>query len=181
MSARRDRKLSYSAFVDPSGGAADGFPLAISHKEGKTTILDLVRERQPPFSPEAVIEEYAGILKKYRITMIKGDRYAGEFPREQFAKRGINYEPSERTKSELYADLVAVINSGAVDLLDINKLISQLIGLERRTRAGGRDLIDHCPGGHDDVANAVAGAVLSTDAAPSNFHRRIEYPRVGIA
>jgi hypothetical protein len=176
-----DRKLSYSAFVDPSGGSADGFTLAISHKEGKTTILDLVRERQPPFSPEAVIEEYAGILKKYRITMIKGDRYAGEFPREQFAKRGINYEPSERTKSELYADLVAVINSGAVDLLDINKLISQLIGLERRTRAGGRDLIDHCPGGHDDVANAVAGAVLSTDAAPSNFNRRIVYPRVGIA
>jgi hypothetical protein len=176
-----DRKLSYSAFVDPSGGAADSFTLAISHKEGKTTVLDLVRDRPPPFSPEAVIEEYAGILKKYRITMIRGDRYAGEFPREQFRKHGINYEPSERTKSELYKDLVAVINSGAVDLLDNNKLISQLIGLERRTRTAGRDVIDHAPGGHDDVANAVAGAVLSNDAAPANFNRRIEYPRIGIA
>jgi hypothetical protein len=34
-------------------------------------------------------------------------------------RKGIsNLEPAERTKSELYGDLVAVINSGAVDLLD---------------------------------------------------------------
>jgi hypothetical protein len=33
--------------------------LAIAHKEGKTNILDLVRDRVPPFSPEAVIEEFA--------------------------------------------------------------------------------------------------------------------------
>jgi hypothetical protein len=32
-------------------------------------------------------------------------------------------------------------------------------GLERRTARGGRDSIDHAPGGHDDLANAVAGAV----------------------
>ena len=31
-------------------------------------------------------------------------------------------------------------------------------GLERRTARGGRDSIDHAPGGHDDLANAVAGA-----------------------
>jgi hypothetical protein len=172
-----DRKASYMGFVDPSGGANDAFTLAIAHKEGKTAILDLVRERLPPFSPEAVIEEYAGILKKYRITTIRGDRYAGEFPREQFRKHGINYEPSERSKSELYGDLVAIINSAAVDLLDNSKVIGQLIGLERRARTGGRDLIDHAPGGHDDLANAVAGAVLSADkAAPANFNRRLEYP-----
>jgi hypothetical protein len=32
------------------------------------------------------------------------------------------------------------------------------VSLERRTARGGRDTIDHPPGGHDDVANAVAGA-----------------------
>ena len=135
----------------------------------------------PPFSPEAVIEEFAKLLRSYRITSIRGDRYAGEFPREQFRKHGINYEPAERTKSELYGDLVPTINSGAVDLLDHPKLISQLIGLERRARSGGRDQIDHAPGGHDDIANAVAGAVLvSNTAVPTNFHRRIEAPRLGI-
>ena len=35
--------------------------------------------------------------------------------------------------------------------------VHQLAALERRTRAGGRDIIDHPPGGHDDLANAVAG------------------------
>jgi hypothetical protein len=36
-------------------------------------------------------------------------------------------------------------------------LISQLVGLERRVFRSGKDSIDHAPGGHDDVANAVAG------------------------
>jgi hypothetical protein len=34
----------------------------------------------------------------------------------------------------------------------------QIVGLERRTSAVGRDTISHPERGHDDVANAVAGA-----------------------
>ena len=170
-----DRKQTYVAFCDPSGGSADSFTLAIAHREGKTNVLDLVRDRPPPFSPEAVIEEYAKLCKQYRITSIKGDRYAGEFPRELFRKHGVNYETSEKSKSELYGELVASINSTSLGLLDSPKLTSQLIGLERKTRSGGKDAIDHAPGGHDDVANAAAGALLSADsAAPIGFGRRIE-------
>ena len=73
----------------------------------------------------------------YRIASVRGDRYAGEFPRQQFRQHGINYEPSEQTKSEVFSDVVTQINSGTVDPLDNAKLIGQLIGLERRTRAGG--------------------------------------------
>jgi hypothetical protein len=40
--------------------------------------------------------------------------------------------------------------------LDDARLLTQLVGLERRTR-GGRDSIDHAPDAHDDLANAVAG------------------------
>jgi hypothetical protein len=36
-------------------------------------------------------------------------------------------------------------------------LVDQLVNLERRTGRGGRDIIDHPPHGHDDIANAVAG------------------------
>ena len=43
--------------------------------------------------------------------------------------------------------------------------MTQLCGLERRTAWGGRDSIDHGPGSHDDIANAVVGALLA--AAPS--------------
>ena len=37
-------------------------------------------------------------------------------------------------------------------------LQGQIVGLERRTSAVGRDTISHPDRGHDDVANAVAGA-----------------------
>ena len=39
-------------------------------------------------------------------------------------------------------------------------MISQFLSLERRTARGGRDSIDHPPGGKDDLANAVAGVLV---------------------
>ena len=46
-------------------------------------------------------------------------------------------------------------------LVDDDRLVRQLIGLERRTGRGtGRDIIDHPPGAHDDLANAAAGALV---------------------
>ena len=148
-----ERKHSYVCFVDPSGGSSDAFTLAIAHTENKTQILDLIRERKPPFSPEQVVEEFAKIVRSYRCTKVYGDRYGGEWPREQFRKHGVNYEPSEKPKSELYRDLLPLINSGAVDLLEHDRLVTQLTSLERRTARGGRDSIDHAPGAHDDIAN----------------------------
>ena len=152
-----ERKNAYVCFVDPSGGSSDAMTLAIAHTEGKTQILDLIRERKPPFSPEAVTEEFAKIIRSYRCTKVYGDRYGGEWPREQFRKHGVNYEPSEKPKSELYRDLLPLINSGAVDLLEHDRLVTQLTSLERRTARGGRNSIDHAPGAHDDIANAVGG------------------------
>ncbi len=161
-----ERRHRYVAFVDPSGGASDSMTLAISHKEGDTVILDAVRERKAPFSPEAVVDEFVELLKKYRLARVQGDKYAGEWPREQFGKRGIHYLPAERTKSQLYLDLVPLINSQAADLLDHPVLQNQLVGLERRVVRGGRESIDHAPGAHDDIANAVAGALVSAPASP---------------
>jgi hypothetical protein len=166
------RQWKYVAFVDPSGGSSDSMTLAVSHKEGATVILDVVREARAPFSPEAVVEEFADVVRRYRVTRISGDRYAGEWPREQFRKHGVNYEPSERTKSQLYVDLLPLINSRAVDLLDHEKAVLQLVGLERRSGRSGRDSIDHPPGGHDDIANAVAGAVTvaaKLTGSPADF------------
>jgi hypothetical protein len=54
-------------------------------------------------------------------------------------------------------------------LLDNQRLISQLLSLERRTARGGRDSIDHPPGARDDVINAASGALvlLALDKRPS--------------
>ena len=89
--------------------------LAISHTENKTQILDAVRERKPPFSPEAVAEEFAKLIRQYRCTTVYGDRYGGEWPREQFRKHGVNYEPSSKSKSEIYADLLPMLCTGFTD------------------------------------------------------------------
>ena len=148
----------YVGFTDPSGGSADGFALAVAHKEHETAVLDVVRERRPPFNPEAVVEEFAGVLHSYGVSSVTGDRYAGQWPGEQFMKRGVIYRASDKTKSEIYLESLPLLNGGRVDLLDNERLVAQICGLERRTARGGRDSVDHGPGGHDDLANAALGA-----------------------
>jgi hypothetical protein len=156
--------MRYVAFVDPSGGSADSFTLAIAHRADEQVLLDAVREVRPPFSPESVSFEFSRLCKTYRISKVTGDRYAGEWPREQFRKHGIGYEVSQSAKSDLYRDLLPLLNSQLVRLLDHSRLVLQLIGLERRTARSGRDSIDHASGGHDDLANCVAGALLSANS-----------------
>jgi hypothetical protein len=161
----------YVGFVDPSGGSKDSFTLCIAHKDKHgRVILDCIRERRPPFAPSEVVKEFAATLADYGITKIKGDHYAGEWPREQFKKRGgITYEPCPDAKSDLYLNALPKLNSGQVELLDHPKLINQLCGLERRTARSGRDSIDHAPGGHDDVCNAAAGAIALAAGKTSGF------------
>jgi hypothetical protein len=150
----------YFGFVDPSGGSADSFTMAVGHRDRARgrVVIDATREVRPQFSPEAVIDDLATLLKTYRITQVTGDRYGGEFPRELFRKRGIKYLCSEKPKSDLFRDLLPLLNAGRIVLPRSDRLVSQLCGLERRVSRSGRDSIDHGPGGHDDLANSVAGA-----------------------
>ncbi len=127
--------------------------LAIGHQEGDTSILDLVRERKPPFSPESVVQEFVADLRRYSVSTVYGDRYAGMWPRERFSVHGIDYETAEKNRSALYLELLALVNSGRCELLDHSRLISQLCALERRT-GRGKDSVDHGPGAHDDVISA---------------------------
>jgi hypothetical protein len=161
----------YQAFVDPSGGSADSFTLAIAHEAAGVAVLDLVRERWPPFSPEAVAAEFSAVLKSYGLTAVTGDKYGGQWPREQFRKRGVTYEPSDRSKSEIYLEALPLLNAGRVDLLDSERLVDQICGLERKTARGGRDSIDHGPHAHDDLANAALGAawLVAGKARPGRF------------
>jgi hypothetical protein len=91
---------------------------------------------------------------------VYGDRYAGEWPPEQFARNGISYEPSELNKSEIYLAFLPMLNSRTVALLTNDRLQRQLLSLERSPSRAGRDIIDHPRHGKDDVANAVAGCMV---------------------
>jgi hypothetical protein len=111
------------------------------------------------------VTQFAADLSRYGLRRVTGDRYGGDWPAEQFRKRGVTYEPAEKTKSELYATFLPLLNSATVEVLDDRRLTAQLLGLERRTAWGGRDSIDHRPGGHDDAINAAAGALVLAAAA----------------
>lgn len=175
--------VRYRAFVDPSGGSSDSYVLAIAHDEERTVdrdgipekykvpVLDKVREWTPKFDPQLVSEEVVSILKGYRIHSVTGDAYAGEWPRDPLKKRGIAYVLSEKNRSELYLDMLPVVNSGRVELLDLDhhaKARNQFANLERKVGRSGKDSVDHPPGSHDDVANAIAGVIVGCKASATS-------------
>jgi hypothetical protein len=156
--------VTYAAFCDPSGGVNDAMTLAVAHlRDGAICVLDAVLEVRPPFDPEVAVSACTAVLRRFGVTRVIGDRYAGEWPKARFAEHGIAFEQSARPKSDLYCDLLPLLNAKRVELLDSPRLAAQLVGLERRTARSGRDTVDHSPGGHDDLANVVAGVLVGLD------------------
>jgi hypothetical protein len=156
---------NYVAFVDPSGGRRDAAALAIAHierihKAEERVILDVARRFPSPHDPGQVVKDMAEILKSYKVGRIVGDRYAGSWPESEFWKYSITYQASEKDKSQIYLDFLPLVLSGKVELLDNKNLFAELRSLERRTRKGGRDQVDHPPKASDDLANAVAGVCV---------------------
>ena len=49
-----------------------------------------------------MVDDFAALLKSYRVSRVTADRYAGELPRELFRKHGIAYDLAKQTKSELF-------------------------------------------------------------------------------
>ena len=72
----------------------------------------------------------------------------------------------ERDRSACFLDALPKFTSGCIRLLDNPRLVSQFVGLERRTSPGGRDSVTHGVSGSDDAANAVAIAATIKTRAP---------------
>jgi hypothetical protein len=155
--------ITYSAFCDPSGGLADSMCLAIAHMDGNTAILDALLEVRPPFDPTHAVAECVNLLRRFNITSLTSDKYAGNWPVARFREQGIELTQSARPKSDIYHDFLPLISAGRIELLDNKRLASQLASLERRVARSGRDSIDHSPGGHDDLANVTAGVLVGLD------------------
>ena len=113
--------------------------------------------------------EFATLLKSYGVSQIGGDRFANVWPVEVFAKVGITYEQNAEPKSTLYTNMLPLINSCRVELLDEPRSIAQLCALEGRTARSGLDTIDHPLGGHDDLINAIAGVAVGCVGPLGNY------------
>ncbi len=151
--------VTYFGAIDPAGGSGtDSMTAAVSHREGETVVIDAVREIKPPFSPQAATKELADFFRSYGLRSTTGDRYGGDWPREQMRLHGIEYKLSPAVRTDLYVTMLPAINSGRVSLLDNKKMVTQLVALERKNKGGGKLTIDHPqgPNSHDDIANVVA-------------------------
>jgi hypothetical protein len=152
--------VAYVGDYDASGGRNDAAAVSIAHAERDLGVQDAVRAWPAPHNPAAVIAEASRLLRRYGVSAITGDRYAGEFPVAEFRQHGIELAPRDRDRSGLYLDLLPLVNAGRVSLLDDAETLRELRGLERRRGSAGRDRVDHPVGGHDDRANVVAGALV---------------------
>ena len=75
--------------------------LCIGHFETRKeiTVIDCIREVKPPFSPEAVVIEFAAVLKSYGLNSCVGDKSAKGWCSELFGKHGITYLDTAAAKS----------------------------------------------------------------------------------
>jgi hypothetical protein len=156
---RRDAKPF--AFLDPSGGMRDSFTCAVATRENDgTVVLDSLIEVRAPFNPTQATEQISAALKERGITTAQSDKYGAAWITDAFSKCGITVRHSDRDRSQIYLDCLPLFMAGRVRLLDNKRLVSQFAALERRTSPVGKDRIDHGPGGHDDLCNSAAGALV---------------------
>ncbi len=156
--------VQYFAAADSSGGVADSYTLGIGHREMRDgrplCVVDRVEERRAPFDPRGVTRDFAALARAYNVHTVHGDRYSASWTSGAWEAEGFRYVPSELTASELFRALVPALLAGDVELPgDDERLIGQLVALERRATRGGREQITHPPNGHDDLAVAAAGVV----------------------
>jgi len=166
----------YFAFADAAGGSGkDSFTLAIAHADDGIPTLDVIREFKPPFSPKAVVSDLSDLLKQYGVRKVTADRYAAQFVVEAFKEHQIVLEHTVKSKSQIYSEFLPLLNSRRCDLLNNDRMVNQLLGLERHTARSGKDSIDHSPGGHDDIANAVAGVLTTLGVKKYKFDGSLEW------
>jgi hypothetical protein len=158
--------VGYVSFIDAAAGSGrDSFAAAIAHADLQpdgqvVAVLDAVREVKAPFDPVAVTGELAAFLQTYGLDVVQADKFAGRWVVETFARHGVTVVQDAEPKSAVYLACLPLLTGQRCELLDLPALRGQLTALERRRRAGGRDVVDHLPGAHDDLANATAGALV---------------------
>ena len=153
------RDVNYFAFCDPSGGLRDAMTLSIVHKEDSRIVQDCLVVKRPPFDPAVCVAEFVGVLRRYGIHIVEGDKYGGNWVSSAFEKKSIYYKNSQLSKIDIYLESLPVLMQQRVELLDHPQQANELRQLERRT-GKQRDSVDHPKGSHDDCANALCGSLV---------------------
>ena len=154
---QRVEGVHYTAAVDMSHGSKDDCCLAITHMEGRISVVDFVArqlDNRKPFDAAEAARYFAGIIRSWGIAKVGMDAAGGETYRKIFERDGIEPIVVTTAASELYERLEPKINQREVELLDVSMLIEQAVGLVWRGQK-----ITHEPNMHDDLINSVALAI----------------------
>lgn len=166
------RGTRYFCGIDHSGGRRDAMVMAIAHRAANGRIVvDLVYGRKPPFGPQEVAAEFAGIVRKWGMAQATADNYGAEWVTSAFAAHGVRIVPPAFPKSQTYLEIEPLFAQGIIDIPRNPTLMAELRDLERRPHVGGKDTVDHPPSSnfHDDHANALALAAQLAASKPSGM------------
>ena len=155
---------AYFAFVDAAGGTGkDSYAFCIAHVEADgVVVVDVIREREPPFTPSKVITEFADLLRAYRVSEVRGDNMGSGFHAGEWDRYAMPFRRYDDTTSENYLTALPVLLARRVRLLDNKRLRNQLTSLERTISATDKETVTHPRHGnaHDDIATATCGAIV---------------------
>jgi hypothetical protein len=111
--------IKYVAFIDASSGRSDSYTAAISSREGDIGILHCVVEIPAPCDPAKATASICAVLKSYGMSGdVWGDRYAVGFVSAELARHGFTLQHSNKSRSDLYRELLPSLRSQRVRLLD---------------------------------------------------------------
>jgi hypothetical protein len=172
-----DGRHRYVAFIDSAGGArstGDSYTLAVAHREADgRVVVDMVQETHPPFDVVEITKKYAEMVRRFGCWTAAWREHGR-----------MKVEKSPLSASELYLDIQQRLQSGLVELCEDETLKLQLQQLRVFREQGGRTRVDHVAYGsaHDDLSNAVAGAVFvaaNTNLILSAVEEAAKLPVVG--
>jgi hypothetical protein len=169
--------IAYIICVDASGGRSDSFAAAVGHVENDFYILDRLYEKRAPFDPDDALREVSDLCREFGTYTVYGDNWAADLLVAAFRKFGVTYknitvkdrgEEHKLSRSQIYLASLSAFSAGRVRLPHSERLIHQLISLERRPSSSGHDSVDHPQRGghHDDLANVVCGCVVMLATKP---------------
>lgn len=175
---------SYVVAIDPSGGGEDQFTMSIVHLEDNdppTVVQDVCKGwkkvRGQTVDLDGIVRQICETMSPYGQKTCFGDKYSAGWVIEGFARLGVTYLHPELDTSQCYLALEPHFVQGRIQILDHGQLQKELRLLEKHNRPGGRALVDHPKGGHDDhstsLALAVAMATQGIDFMPESGGERV--------
>lgn len=175
-----DPRFIYSMGVDQSGLAGkDKFAVAVSHRDGTTVVVDVLRSWQTS-SGKTIMGEISQIAKDYHIHQVLVDRYASGWVAEAFNDIGLEVEYRPQLPV-VYANFKSLLLAGRLELPNTKDLRDGLIKTQAYFGRNNSMSIAHPrdSSGHGDAADAVATSVFASSSKPSGgfFATALEYQR----